>query len=547
MTEQNLPLNTITKKEHSRTKRRDGKLCDIIKGILLGIMFSLRFYFDLLIDKIFGFFYGSKKQSVCSANNPLLLDSASTIAAKIRKREVKVEEVVKTFVQRIREVNSTLNAVVHDRFQEAIEEAKKIDKEIEIGDITDLDFKEKPFLGVPFTSKESTAAEGMSYTFGIFARKGKKATEDSEIVRLMKKAGGILLGVTNVPQLNMWQETGNPIFGVTNNPYNISRNVGGSSGGEGSILAAGGSPLGLGTDIGGSLRIPAFMCGIFGHKPTCDLINTRGMTFRTGKEKDTMVVPGPMTRYAEDIIPLLKVLTDENASKLKLDKHVDLKDITIYYIDDPQDPFISMIRDEMKESFKRVIDYFDEVLPTKSQKVEFAGTRYGGKLWRYWMTQEPNANFVRDLTDRETELNPVVEILKYAFMSRNFSLSTIFNMVNKLLPQEKANWAIEETKKLRKQILDKLGDNGVLLYHSAPWPASYHYTAFFRPWNFNLFSIWNALKLPVTQIPLGLSSEGLPLGIQAVTSPYNDRLTIAVAKHLEKQFGGYIPPFTLET
>ncbi|XP_044760652.1 fatty-acid amide hydrolase 2 [Coccinella septempunctata] len=527
-------------------KNSKAKVCAIIKGALLSMLFWLRYYFDMFIDKIFGFFHDSKKQQVCSADNPIILDSATTIARKIRKREVKVEEVVKAFINRIKEVNPILNAVVDNRFKEAIEEAKKIDKQIEIGEITDLDFREKPFLGVPFTSKESTAAEGLSFTFGIFARKGRKAKEDAEIVRLMKNAGGILLGVTNIPQLNMWQETMNPIYGLTRNPYNTTRNVGGSSGGEGSIIAAGGSPIGLGTDIGGSLRIPAFMCGIYGHKPTCNLINTRGLTFRTGKEKDTMVVPGPMTRYAEDIIPLLKVLLDENASKLKLDQRVDIESINIYYIDDPLDPTISAMREEMKECLKKVVDHFETILPQKPQKVGFNGTRYGGKLWRYSMTQEPMSNFVRDLTDRQTELNPVIEILKYICLNRNLALSSVYNMINRLLPAEKADWAEAEIKTLRKQILDKLGDNGVLLYPSAPWPASYHYTAFLRPWNFNLFAIWNAMKLPVTQVPLGLSSEGLPLGIQIVSAPYNDRLTIAVAKHLEKHLGGYVPPFKLE-
>lgn len=89
---------------------------------------------------------------------------------------------------------------------------------------------------------------------------------------------------------------------------------------------------------------------------------------------------------------------------------------------------------------------------------------------------------------------------------------------------------------------DLLGTNGVLLYPSAPWPASYHHTSYLRPWNFNLFCTWNVLKFPVTQVPLGLKN-GLPVGIQVVAAPYQDRLCLAVAKELEKAFGGYVPPF----
>lgn len=536
----------VTRDESGRRPKKSAKVCSIIKGIMFSIFISLRYYFDLFIDYIFGLIYDNTKQRVKPSNNPLILESATSLAAKIRKREVKVEDVVKAFIDRIKEVNPVINALVDDRFKDALEEAKKLDKEIEIGDITDADFQLKPFLGVPFTNKETTAAKGLSFTFGLYARQNKKAAEDAEIVKLLKEAGGILLGVTNVPQLNMWQETFNPLFGVTKNPYNSTRNVGGSSGGEASLLAAGGSPLGLGTDIGGSLRIPAFMCGIFGHKPTCDIINTRGMTYRSGKEKDSMVVAGPMTRYAEDIIPLLKVLSGENAEKLNLNKKADIKDLKIYYVEDPQDPFISKTRPEMTKVFKNVINYFDEISPVKPQKLELPGLRYGGKLWRYWMTQEEGYNFNRDITDRQGQVKPLWEIVKYIFCSRTFSISTVFNMVNSLLPREKEQWARKESKQLKEQILNALGDNGVLIYPSAPWPASYHYTAFFRPWNFNLFSIWNAMKLPVTQVPLGLGSEGLPVGIQVVTAPYQDRLGIAVAAALEKQFGGYVPPFKTE-
>lgn len=145
----------------------------------------------------------------------------------------------------------------------------------------------------------------MSWTFGLKKRQGKKASFDAECVESMKKAGAILLGVSNIPQLNLWQESSNPVYGLTKNPYNTTRNVGGSSGGESSILAACGSPIGigkklllfgsckihynsllfslLGTDIGGSCRIPAFMCGVFGHKITNNLVSTKGKNINTFK------------------------------------------------------------------------------------------------------------------------------------------------------------------------------------------------------------------------------------------------------------------------
>lgn len=240
---------------------------------LLEIWIFLRYYIDLLIDKIFGFLYDSTRVRLPATNEKILLASATSLAHRIRKGDLKSEVVVRTFIARIKSVNCILNAVVDERFDEAIKEAQKVDELIASGKVN---FDAQPFLGVPFTAKESTACKGLSNSFGLVCRKGVKAAEDAECVVLIKRAGGILLGVTNVPSLNLWQETFNPIFGVTNNPYNTTRNVGGSSGGEAAIVAAGGSPIGLGTDIGGSARIPCFMCGVFGHKITNDLASTRG-------------------------------------------------------------------------------------------------------------------------------------------------------------------------------------------------------------------------------------------------------------------------------
>jgi fatty acid amide hydrolase 2 len=268
----------------------------------------------------------------------------------------------------------------------------------------------------------------------------------------MKNAGGILIAVTNVPQLNLWQETSNPIYGVTNNPYNTTRNVGGSSGGEGSVIAACGSPVGIGTDIGGSLRIPAFMCGIFAHKSTCNLISTNGLTYRTGKEKETMVVAGPMTKYSEDIIPMFKVLLGENVSKLKLDENVNLKDIKVYYVTDPKDPLVSPMREEMNKTMLKVVRHFSQTLPEEPELLNIEELRYGGKLWRYWMTQEPNANFNRDLTNREGEVNSLVELLKFCIRISDYNIAVMLNLINGLLPNENAEWVKEITNTLHNKL-----------------------------------------------------------------------------------------------
>lgn len=333
---------------------------------LLEFWVFIRYYIDILIDKVFGFVYDSTRVHLPAASEQILLESATSLAQKIRKKQLKSEVVVRAFINRIKSVNCILNAVVDERFEEAIKEAKIVDDLIRDGGV---DFDAQPFLGVPFTAKESTSCKGMAFTFGLVCRKGIRAQVDAECVVRMKKAGGILLGVTNVPSLNLWQETFNPVYGVTKNPYNTTRNVGGSSGGEAAVVAAGGSPIGLGTDIGGSLRIPCFMCGVYGHKITSGLTSTRGLiafysvsfaslllsglTYRNGQEKDTMVSSGPIVRYAEDLAPLIKVFVGDNSTKLKLDDIIDVNTIKVYYINENRDIFCSSIRSEMKTIFHK--------------------------------------------------------------------------------------------------------------------------------------------------------------------------------------------------
>lgn len=233
----------------------------------------------------------------------MLLESATEIARKIRNKEVSCVEVVQAFINRIEQVNPKLNAVVENRFSQALEEAKEVDKKIAL----DEDISDKPFLGVPFTSKESTACKGSSNTLGLLARKGRVAEEDAYIVERTKAAGAILLGVTNIPEL-LWSESRNLVYGQANNPYNLCRTTGASSGGESCIVSACGSVLGLGTDLGGSIRIPSLYCGVYGHKMTTGSTNTKGIYGRNGNEGKSMLSAGPIVKHAEDLLPFSKCL-----------------------------------------------------------------------------------------------------------------------------------------------------------------------------------------------------------------------------------------------
>jgi Asp-tRNA(Asn)/Glu-tRNA(Gln) amidotransferase A subunit family amidase len=228
---------------------------------------------------------------------------AAELARMIASREISSTEAVESHIERIEEVNPKLNAVVWPRFDKARAEAAQADK-------AGKGSRRAGVLhGVPITIKDQFEVEGAPSTWGLPSRAGVLAKADGPLVKRLRDAGAIVLGITNVPQLLIYHESDNPVYGQCNNPWNLLRVPGGSSGGEGSIIAAGGSPFGLGSDLGGSIRVPAHFCGIHGLKPTSRrltaLDNPRFFDF--GQEA-ILSQPGPLARRVEDLELAMSVL-----------------------------------------------------------------------------------------------------------------------------------------------------------------------------------------------------------------------------------------------
>ena len=236
--------------------------------------------------------------------------SAAEIARRVARREVSASDVVEAFIARIEAVNPQLNAVVVPRFDLARAEARAADAAL----ANDAEaWKARPLLGVPITLKECFHLAGTPSTMGL---DGPAHTQpllhDGTLVARLRAAGGIVLGKTNLPQLMIWHESDNPVYGRTNNPWNLERTCGGSTGGEAAIIAARGSPLGLGNDLGGSIRIPCHFCGIHGLRPTSQRL-PRGGAARTLRGFEAVVTQaGPLSRYVEDLWLALRVLVDEH-------------------------------------------------------------------------------------------------------------------------------------------------------------------------------------------------------------------------------------------
>src|SRR5690242_2696654 len=206
--------------------------------------------------------------------------SASQMARAIAAGDLTATEAVEAHVARIEQVNPRLNAIVLPLFDDARTRARQADRSPAS--------ERGPLHGVPVTVKECFDVEGTSSTAGLTSRTDHRATADAPLVARLRQAGAIIVGKTNVSQLLMYVESENPVYGRSNNPWDLERSPGGSSGGEAAIIAAGGSPLGVGSDIGGSVRVPAHSCGIHSLKPTPGRLTVAG----------TVDVIGPAARAA---------------------------------------------------------------------------------------------------------------------------------------------------------------------------------------------------------------------------------------------------------
>jgi fatty acid amide hydrolase 2 len=227
--------------------------------------------------------------------------SATALAARHREGALRSRALVLAHIDAIRARNPALNAMVADRFEAAVAEAEAADAATP-GSLG-------PLQGVPCTVKETFELTGMPYSGGLPARKDLRATKDAFAVARLRAAGAIPLGVSNIPELAMWTESVNRVYGRTNNPYDLRRGAGGSSGGEGALVGAGLSPFGIGSDVGGSIRLPASFCGVFGHKPSGGYSSSVGMhpVFDGVPADARMLGVGPICRRAEDLYPLLKI------------------------------------------------------------------------------------------------------------------------------------------------------------------------------------------------------------------------------------------------
>lgn len=474
-----------------------------------------------------------------TAPDPLHL-SATAMAAALRRGDVRSRNLVDAHIARIVAVNGRLNAMVQFRFDEARAEADAADERLQHEDPKSL----PPLLGVPCTIKENFAFPGFPQVSGLVARRGFMPETAAPTVQRLRDAGAIVLGFSNTPELCMWMETNNRVYGRTGNPYDPGRIAGGSSGGEGSLIGAGASPFGLGADVGGSIRFPAFFNGVFGHKPTPGLVPNTGQHPLPEGEMNRNCVTGPIARRAEDLWPLLKILAGPDgidplctARALRgSPARVKLAGLRVLAIrDDGRRPVAA----DMMAAQRRAADW----LGTQTRGVEWLQPqrlRHAFEIWSALMQAARPMPFAEQL-GQGRRISVLRELARWPLGLTPHTLPALALAALEWLPLPMQRY-VEEGRALREELLAALGEDGVLLYPPYPRVAPRHNRPLLRPFDFAYCGIFNVLGFPSTQVPLGLNADGLPLGVQVVGAPGQDARTIAVAQALERKFGGWVPP-----
>lgn len=477
-------------------------------------------------------------------DNKILLMSATELAKKIRKRKLKAEEVMATYIQRIKEVEPQINACPDQRFEDAMKDAVEVDRFFaSTGKSEEEIAKETPLLGIPFTCKESVGVKGMAMTYGLVPMKNRKAPSDSDTVALYRKAGAIPVTVTNIPVICMWWESANHNFGMTKNPYDHSRTVGGSSGGEGALITSGGAVIGIGTDLAGSIRIPASFCGIYGHKPSRGVISIQEPW--PGDEDDIYNLDqfsstGPMCRYAQDLRLLTEVLAGDTIAKIDWYKKVDFRNVKVYYMEELPGCLLKATAD-IKAAVRKAAKHFEDEFGIKTTKLENDDLRYSFDIWECKILEAKSQPFV-EMVSEDKPISLRVEFFKSLFGRSELTWPALYCGATERQQKDECYYkCLEKYKVLKRKLEEIFCDDAILLMPTHPEPPPHYLLTIPKYPNIAYTCIFNILGYPSSQIPTGMSG-GLPIGIQAVSSLYQDNLTIAAAVELDKVFNGWISP-----
>jgi amidase len=480
----------------------------------------------------------------------MAFSSVTDLRAALRSREVSALELVDQAIARIEALDGRFNAVVVRDFDRARVTAKEADAAIARGE-------DRPLLGIPMTVKECFNVSGLVTTWGLPGTEGNRVDFDSVAVARLKAAGAIIMGKTNVPTMLMDWQSYNPIHGITNNPWDVTRTPGGSSGGAAAALAAGFVPLEFGSDLGGSLRVPAHYCGIFAHKPTYGIVPMRGMS-PPGSTEAAVAAPvdlaviGPMARTADDLSLALDATAapdQRDAIGYRLDlppaRHARLRDFRVLLLDAhplvPTEPAVRAAFDDLATRLGKSGCKVDRSSPLLPDLTQIAAT-FTELLMSFVGADMPEADY-RSARKAAEALPPDAPAIQTAHL-RGLTLSH-------------RDWIQTDRRRaaLAGQWRAFFQHYDVVLCPVMPNVAFAHdhrpmmrreITIDGRNMPYGALGIWagpaNVTGQPATAMPIGLSPEGLPIGMQIIGPYLEDRTTLEFARLVEREFGGFVPP-----
>jgi amidase len=481
-------------------------------------------------------------------SNALPFRTAKQLAQAVRKKKIGCLELLDLYLKRVEKHNPELNAIIATDIPGARKRAKAADKAVKAGK------KLGPLHGVPMTIKESYDVAGYATTWGVPALKDHRAKTNSLVAQRMIDAGVTLFGKTNVPLLLADYQSYNDIYGVTNNPWDHSRTPGGSSGGSAAALAAGLTGIEAGSDIGSSIRNPAHYCGVYGHKPTYDVISSKGHTLRGAVSPGAdIAVVGPLARGAEDLEIAMDVMAgpdeiDGRGWKLSLPK-AKKKKLRDYKVAVMLDDRHAEVDHSVQSEIQKLADFLGK------KKVKVSDKARPG-----FDTAEIHEVYMRLLRAATSARTPEDEYKHFCDLAAALSpddKSSAAQMLRGVTARHMDWLALNERRHRLRLAWDAFfKDYDLLLCPVTSSPAFPHDHSTDRtartiivnnkkvPAFDQLF--WaghsNVAFLPATVAPIGLSSDGLPIGVQIVGPQYGDYTCIEFAKLLEEDYRSFVPP-----
>jgi amidase len=464
----------------------------------------------------------------------ITIESATRQLELLRSGEVSVAELAEAHIEQIVRLNPQLNAFADFDAERVRIEARRLDETKK---------KRGPLHGLPVTVKSSIATAGYKCEIGSLLHRNDVPSEDAVVVARLRAAGALILGTTNCPEFLMAYETTNLLHGRTNNPWDVERTPGGSSGGESVAIAAGLSAAGLGSDSGGSVRVPAHFTGICSLKPTPGRIPGRGHLPPCVGPFSTLGAIGPMARTMADVSLLFRTLSGQDSL-------------------DPASFPIALRKPTLKRLRTNTIGFFEDdglipVTPETRAAVQAAATalRSAGfrvepfrprtlellrQLWWKFFVQCGAMFYAPAIRGREHQLSPLFS----EFLSFSDALPPL--TAQQLLDA----WA--EMDLIRSKTLEEMSEHPVLLCPVASIPAFRHGE---REWIIENKVVdyldavrhtqwFNTLAAPAAVVPVGHSPEGLPIGVQIVARPFHDETALGIAAVVDAAFGYRPPPIS---